>query len=202
MGFSRARNQNLSPSELDLLPKQSARRCSLETTLYATATRAGRRSGPGFRRTKGCFTRSRAQCIRCSEIHGGFRAGSYPKSNIEFRRYGFFVIEILRSCNHNHFPFSFPMAGTALHASHCHVLASHFAYCNGTEARRSVLFLLTKEKAMSHSDRDAASAFRRILDRTGSAFLSAKNHLRETWQTKVHAVEKLSRHRRHDDTRG
>ena len=135
MGFSRARNRNLSPSELDLLPKQSARRCSLETTLYATATRAGRRSGPGFRRTKGCFTRSRAQCIRCSEIHGGFRAGSYPKSNIEFRRYGFFVIEILRSCNHNHFPFSFPMAGTALHASHCHVLTSHFAYRNGTEAR-------------------------------------------------------------------
>jgi hypothetical protein len=33
MGFSRARNRNLSPSELDLLPIQSARRCSLETIL-------------------------------------------------------------------------------------------------------------------------------------------------------------------------
>ena len=54
---------------------------------------------------------------------------------------------------------------------------------------------------MFHSDKDAALSFRRVLDRTGSAFISAKNHLRETWQAKkAHAMDKLSRHRRDDDT--
>ena len=171
-----------------------------QVNILCSGRHAGRSELAFWRAQKDAFGEAGHRAPDAVKCTAGFRAGSYPKSNIEFRRYGFFVIEILRSCNH--FVFSFQMAGTAFHASHCHVLASHFAYRNGTEARRSVLFLLTKEKAMSHSDRDAASAFRRILDRTGSAFLSAKNHLRETWQTKVHAVEKLSRHRRHDDTHG
>jgi hypothetical protein len=52
---------------------------------------------------------------------------------------------------------------------------------------------------MFQSGKDAASGVRRILDKTGSAFSSARNHLRDTWQTKVHAMEKHSRRRRDGD---
>lgn len=54
---------------------------------------------------------------------------------------------------------------------------------------------------MFHPDKNAALSFRRVLGRTGSAFISAKNHLRDTWQAKkAHAMDKLSRNRRDDDS--
>jgi hypothetical protein len=64
---------------------------------------------------------------------------------------------------------------------------------------RSLLF---EQGENDVSDRDAALSFSRVLDRAGSAVISAKNRLRDTWQAKkVRAMDKLSRHRRDDDIR-
>lgn len=52
---------------------------------------------------------------------------------------------------------------------------------------------------MSQSAKNASLTFRRVLDKTGSALLVARNHLRDGWRARKAYVEEKLSHRKRDD---